>query len=489
MQRLTAVKCRWMPGRRAGRMGAGIVIGPALAVAGLLLLGGCGGAPRENIVLIVIDTLRPDRMGCYGAERNTTPFIGSLAARGVRFDRAYAPAPWTVPSMASLMTSLQPRDHGCRHGIVTKTSYGLVDQEVLDESFETLAERLKKMGYRTFGISANPHIAKEMGFAQGFDHFDMVWMADAAAVNEVAGAWGNLIRKGRRPYFLLVHYFDPHSPYYAKEPWITEYGGASTNHLIFGGLDPAERNKILSEVKRELGDDPAAMEAYMAGMRSDLLNLYDSEIAFCDDHIRQLFEGLRVDLDRTTVIVTADHGEEFFEHHGIIGHGRTLYEHAVRIPLIWSRPGGRRGIRIQTPVSLLDVLPTAVELAGGKKVAGCEGLSLAAAIMEGREPEARSFILETERHADAVWAGLLDEEWKFMVRGLALGQTESLLANLARNPEETIDWTAEQPEIAAQMRKTLMDWSQTRTAREAQRRSTWLDPKREQELRSMGYIK
>lgn len=472
-----------------GRWRAGLPAAAALAAL-LACAAGCGFQNRRpDIVLVVIDTLRPDRMSAYGAARDTTPFIRSIAERGVRFDAVYAPAPWTVPSMASLLTGLQPRDHGCRHGIVTKDSFGLVDQEELDAGFDTLAERLRQRGYRTFGLSANPHIAAEMGFAQGFDVFETLWMADADAVNAMAGQWRDRLRKGRAPFFLMLHYFDPHSPYYAKEPWAARYGGASTNHLRFSGMDPAERNEVLTGVKRELGDDTGALDAYIAGMRADLLNLYDSEIAFTDDRIRQLFGTLAIDPEKTVIVVTADHGEEFFEHGGVIGHGRTLYEVAVRIPLIWSLPGGRRGARVGTPVSLLDVLPTLLELAGAKPASGVEGLSLVPALRGEREPAQRSFILETERHPDSVWVGLVDEQWKYMLRTLAPGRTGSLLVNLAEDPGETRDCKAEHTEIAGQMHQSLEAWSGAREARQAQRRSTWLDPKREQELRSLGYLK
>ena len=468
-----------------------------LVLSALIFLSACPGGGRAkplpaledlNLLLIVMDTVGAEHIGAYGKTpkgRNLTPNIDRLAANGVLFKRAYAAAPWTMPSIASILTGQMPWRHG-----VTRPRHRLAEDRV------TLADMLKSRGYASAAVTSHMLLEEKFGLVQGFDKN---WQVNQGLVHQnitsdlvsdTAIKWLREQPQGpKSKFFLMLHYFDPHSPYYAREPWAARYGGASTNHLRFSGMDPAERNEVLAGVKRELGDDTGALAAYMDGMRADLLNLYDSEIAFTDDRIRQLFGTLGIDPEETAILVTADHGEEFFEHGGVIGHGRTLYEPAVRIPMIWSLPGGRRGVRIGTPVSLLDVLPTLLELAGAEPASGVDGLSLVPALREGREPAPRSFILETERHPDSVWVGLVDEQWKYMLRTLAPGRTGSLLVILAQDPGETRDCKAEHTEIAGQMHQSLEAWSGAREARQAQRRSTWLDPKREQELRSLGYLK
>jgi len=457
-------------------------------LCGLVLVTGC--ARRENVVVVVIDTLRPDRLGCYGHERGTSPFIDSLAAQGVVFEQAYSTSSWTVPSVASLMTGLPPRGHGCRHGIIHKGSRGLADQEVLAEEIETLAERMRSLGYRTYGVSANPHISREMGFAQGFDQFETLWLADAAAINGVVEMWqAELTKRRRRPFFLYVHYLDPHAPYHARAPWIEEFAAGSTNHVPFDSVTPEVRDALLVSGWRAAAGDSAAQAAFTAAARQGLLDLYDSEIGYVDKHLRQLLQRLGVEPGRDTVVVTADHGEEFLEHRGGTGHGKTLYETVVRIPLIWCGPQVKAaGRRVATAVSLVDIFPTLAALNKSPLPADTAGISLAGALQEGREPQERSLVMETERFAAHVWLGMRDEGWKYMLRAAA-GGAERELYHLQRDPGERENLAAGNETMTAAFDASLNAWLKERPERRAQRASVWLDSKREQELRSLGYLK
>lgn len=462
---------------------------PAL-LAAAALLAGC--APRrENVVLVVIDALRADRLGCYGHDRPVSPFIDSLARRSVVFDQAYAPAPWTVPSVTSLMTSLHPREHGCRHGYLNFDRYNILGQEKLDERFETLAGRMRTLGYQTYGVSANPHVAREMGLTRGFDHFETLWRADSAAVNSVLARWaGDLRGRHRRPWFLYIHYFDPHLPYVGREPWITTFSEGRTGYRRYDGIEHPELRALIEEARKRAGNDPAAQALTAHAMRTDLLDLYDSEIRFQDEHLRQAFGMLGIDPRRTTIILTSDHGEEFLEHDFQYGHGRSLYEPALRVPLLWCGPrvGAQPGTRIATPVTLLDIFPTLAALHRGAPPENARGLSLAATLATGAEPPERTFYFETERGPLYTFLGLRDGDWKFTRRGSA-GAGGVQLINLARDPNEATNLAADQAELTAQFSEHLDAWSRDHPPHDAERSRVQLDESRIRELRSLGYLK
>ena len=465
-----------------------------LVLAAGLFFAGC--APkRENVVLIVVDTLRADRLGCYGHDRPTSPFIDGLARRGVLFEQAYATAPWTVPSTASLMTSLNAREHGCQHGVIPKDVYGVMGQERLAESFETLAERMKALGYRTYGVSANPFIARETGFGQGFDEFRLLWFKDSPEVNRVVATWAEAFRAKRgKPWFLYLHYFDPHMPYDARYPWFSDFIGTGTIHRLYGGLHyKSWRDRFDGEL-RGLGGDQQRIADYVRTLRPDMLALYDSEIAFVDREIGRLFEQLEIDLDQTTVILTSDHGEEFFEHGLIVEHGRSLYEAAIRIPLIWSGPhvGAAPGTRIRTPVSHTDIFPTLAALNGGRPPANPNvcGIPLTAALAAGAEPPDRTLYFETERERQAqLYLAMRDGDWKYTIRADDGDRMYAMLVDLPRDPGETNNLAGVAGELAERFDKSLQTWHKEHPPLVLERVQTHLDEDRLRQLRSMGYLK
>ena len=315
------------------------------------------------MLLIVLDTLRADRLGAYGSTRGLTPFLDELAARGVVFENAYATSSWTSPSIASLFTSRHP----LQHGIVGFES-------VLGDGEATLAESLRALGFTSGGFSANFRISEGLGYGQGFD----VWRAYLASTDErdagpkvparfvrqqalawLSGVWD---REAPRPVFLYVHFMEPHSPY-----------------------DPPEavRRRLVPRASRAEAD---AANALLVGLRfgdlSDqqvalLAELYDAEVATLDAELRTLFEALSANgfLEHSIVVVVADHGEEFREH-GMLLHGITLFEPGVRVPLLLLAPGLEAGRRVAQPVSLLDVAPTILDLLGAPSQEHFEGRSL-----------------------------------------------------------------------------------------------------------------
>jgi arylsulfatase A-like enzyme len=311
-------------------------------------------APPEkqpNILFLLVDTLRHDRLTPYGYARDTSPEIARrLAGPGVVVEEAYSQAPWTLPSVVSFLTGRSPGELLGRD----LASYG-IPAEV-----ETLAERLAKLGYRTGGFFANPTLHAGAGFGQGFETLftppaDIEWIRKHAdELNRHAVPWIAAHQAGDRPFFAYVHYVDPHDPYDnpdvvdGRTPFDPDYKGPVRGEWVHG----VYTGRI--ELRRPLRD------------AAHLSALYDTEVRYVDRHIGALLATIPPEvLANTLVVLTADHGEELFDHGGW-KHGQTLYEEQIHVPLIfrWDRrlPAGTR---LAGTVRLLDLMPTLMHAAGG----------------------------------------------------------------------------------------------------------------------------
>ncbi len=329
--------------------------------------GGCAGPPPpDNVVVLLVDTLRADHLGCYGYERDTSPNLDRLASEGVLFENAIAQSSWTSPSVASLFTSLYPS----AHGVVRFSSK-------LGTNAPTLAQEMTARGRTTGGVSANiAFIRADRGFALGFSHFELAERRagpgdelekilrrapeEAAAVTDRGLAF--IDQATARPFFLYLHYLDPHSPYDAPPPHRDRF------------LDDAQK----SARPRFFGE--AGMVSASAADLPTLTALYDGEISYTDAEIGRFLDGLRERglLERTVVVVTSDHGEELLDHGGFT-HGSTLYREVVRVPLLVRMPEmAAAGRRVADVVELVDVGPTLLELVGPPDARKTEGQSLAA---------------------------------------------------------------------------------------------------------------
>ncbi len=340
---------------------------------------GCQSPPGSTrqpkaVVLITIDTLRADSVSFAPDGPPTTPFLAKLASEGVIFDKAYATASWTAPSMASLFTGLEPKSHGVVRGVIAADAHAesphAERQRVLAASLTTLAERFRDAGYRTVGVAANRHLAASLGFSQGFDaYLHEAPFIDADEVNghvlellrgefgnEAATAW----KSREKPTFLWMHYFDPHVPYEAREPWATEYGVAR---------EGSAAGVSFPELKQRFDDR-------IESARDELGPLYRSEIRYVDDRLEALDHELGFSDPNVLVIVTSDHGEELGDHGGL-GHGSTLFEETIRVPLFLRWPAGLPGgIRSDVPVTLLDVFPTVAALLSLEPPVAPQGIPL-----------------------------------------------------------------------------------------------------------------
>jgi arylsulfatase A-like enzyme len=289
---------------------------------------------RPNIIVILVDALRADHVGAYGYERNTTPVIDRFARECVLFSRATSASNWTPVSTASMLSglyafshSLIPPSKDTRPALQMALRLGLR----LGDGVELLAERLKRAGYTTAAVSANPWHNEEFGFFRGFGIFRVDRTAYANDMNRYALQVVNEIIKKKKPFFLYLHYIDPHKPYNPPHGYEKSFSA------------PLRDRRYPSDI-------------------SSLINLYDGEIRFVDRRIGEFFEKLkRIGLyNETFIIVTADHGEQFMER-GQQGHGEQLYMEEIRIPLIMK--SGASPHRVHETVSNIDIYSTILKAA------------------------------------------------------------------------------------------------------------------------------
>ena len=340
-----------------------------VVLACLLLVCACAqeAEERPDVVLVVVDTLRADRLSFHGCPQDNAPFLSELAQRSLVFENAWSPSSWTLPSAVSVVTSVLPSQHGVTSlaGLELGPDDEPVPVNCIPAEVETLAETLRKSGYRTFGVVSNVLVGSEVGFDRGFDRFVKLEDEDADAVNAVVADWTDELLGGG-PFFLYVHYFDPHDTYHARDPW---FDGTRS------GVDGGWTGELPEQVPHTYTD----LEWFMTRLEpqpdwlverraqdlstEDLHELvkwvraaYDSEIGYVDSRIAALYQALG--LDDAIVFFLADHGEEFYEH-GDLTHGNNLYAETVRVPLLLQLPGQNapRG-RVSRNVTTLDIVPT-----------------------------------------------------------------------------------------------------------------------------------
>jgi len=292
-----------------------------------------------NLVLVVVDTLRRDRLSTYGYERPTSPSLDGLAARGTVFDAAYSTAPWTWPSTASLLTGLQPREHGIRS---SRSCF-------LAEELTTLAEVCQDAGLATVGWSGNPLISPRLNFDQGFGRLTAPrnGFEDTGTFFEQVEAWVGQQGDGR--FFLYLHLVEPHHPY-RPLPLGAKLFAASwddTDGRLSNGVHLRVRDNNLLDERALPLDELLTQEE-----RDGVSDLYDACVWSADHWLGRLLGTLeRLGLeDRTVVAFTSDHGEELLER-GYLGHGRTLHDELVHVPLVLAGPGVPAGRRLAEPVS------------------------------------------------------------------------------------------------------------------------------------------
>lgn len=336
--------------------------------------------PRPNVVIYLVDTLRADRLGCYGYPRPTSPHLDRFAEGATLFETAVAQAPWTRPSVASVLTGLGPLAHGVR-----------TLEDRLPDAADTLAERLRAAGYRTAAFSTNAHVGADTGFAQGFDDFHFLPQEDSAAVSRRAAAW--LDQRGEGPFFLYVHTLDPHSPYTPPLDLRRKFAPGARPEA--GSLEHVRRIYAVRGKRR-------------AARIAEVDPLYDAEIAANDRSFGALLSALRERklFDESLIVFVSDHGEALGER-GAFGHAQSLYAEELDVPLVVKLPGQTRGERVSRLAQHVDLLPTVLAAAGLPPAPGLPGRDLFGPPGE-REPAAFSHLSYRGREGMSVVA----DGWK-----------------------------------------------------------------------------
>ena len=418
--------------------------------------------PRVNVVLFVIDTLRADRLGVYGYQRRpTSPNIDALARSGIVFEQACAPAPWTLPSMVSILTST----YLCEHQI-------LDNRQKLGDELEPLAARLKRLGYAARGLYANALVGPTYGLARGFDSYMPLKGKCEEKIRQL------LDNVPPEPLFLYVHTIEPHTPYlYAPMhlDGFRDVSRATRKEIQESYLKYRNSTRVDFAAKEPLGttDNSAEQKHCMAALnarRDDYNELYDAAIVAADQLVEVLIERLKERglWDNTLFILTSDHGEEMNEHGGWL-HDQSVYQELVHVPLVMHLPHDQyAGRRISRVISLVDVLPTIFDVLDQPSAArGARGASLMP-LIRGTADVAENDLCVTSMRWNAKkyyrpWKESRGDvnlvlrlgEWK----GIWNVEPQTLeLYNLRTDPAEQRDVCEENPELSLKMKQHAATW-------------------------------
>lgn len=441
--------------------GIGLMGSVMIAPHALLGLAPAGKSiARPNVLLVSLDTVRADRVRCYGYARPTTPGIDALAAGATLFEAAIAPAPWTLPSHASMLTGLYPHSHGAAGW-----------RSILPPRHVTLAETLLEAGYETAAFTGGAYLSSRFGLMQGFDVVEPLDGASTSAV--VARALGWLHDRRRKgPFFLFVHTYEPHTPYLDRSFASPSDAGRVGETFTLERLEALRSGRL----------DPTPAE------RRYISDLYDGDLRATDAALIRLWDWLREsgEMDRTVVIVTSDHGEELFERdvRRSAGHGHSLYEEIVRVPLVVRFPPVfSSGRRVRTPVSLVDIAPTVAGLLGTKWPAPADGCDLTQ-LEAGSPAMTREGVLSEAFIAGRDRRSLRTGRYKF-ITPTGAPAAEAELYDLDADPGERRSLSGDVPEIAGRLAARIRAYPLIAS----KNADVEVDTVLRRQLRSLGYIR
>lgn len=476
----------------------------ALAIAAAVIPGTTRAVARAthraagpSVLLITIDTLRADHLSAYGYPRQTSPVLDALARRGALFENALTPTPRTTQAIASMMTSLYPQTHGIR------TLWGS-----LPRTRVTLAERFRDAGYLTAGFWTTTFLDEKRGLAQGFDTYEntsiesdraelvtdraILWLADKVGTRPDPGR-----RDKRRPFFLWLHYRDPHMPY-----------NPPPEERIF--VDRDYRGEFRDAVRFYPSKELMVYNHLGLIDSSDVVQaaaLYDGEIRYADRQIGRLFKDLddRGLTEKTLIVVSADHGEGLSEHGYFFDHGDVLYDSSVKVPLILAGPDVPAA-RIAEQASLLDVAPTIARLANLPWAGEMEGRDLTTAIAEvaaGRPTSEPPRVLFGESGENLLGAfnifrfvegiegksrSARSDRWKLTMVPKPGGVRDYMLHDLALDPAESTNVLTEQPLVVEGLTAALDEFLRGAAGARTELGIGDVDEETQEKLRSMGYL-
>ncbi len=474
----------------------------------LLALAACGTPQPDSarhLLLISIDTLRAAQLGTYGYSRDTSPNLDGFATRGAVFRNAFSPAPWTVPAHMSVFTGLEP----VAHGVLDFPTSGR-----LGPDYVTLAEMLREQGFRTAAFTGGGFVSPGTGFARGFEQFVSRTRRFSGNI-EATREWIARLGKDER-FFVFLHGFDVHRPYRPPAPYSwkflprTEQLGAGRT-LVADRLYPLAED-LIRVFQHHRGNVEAIRAEPTERERELLISLYDGEVGWVDHQLGELLAWLerRGVLRETLVVVLSDHGDEFWEH-GRLDHTHSLYDELIRAAWFLAGPGVPQA-RIESPVSLTDVLPTLCELLAVPVAVPVQGVSRVGLLAPGSgaapaEP-VFSFLgfSAYPYRASAVRSG----RWKLIrwsLAGMREVSREQLsrhhytalfreeaedfveLFDLVRDPGEHENVSQQHPELVTALQAALdARLQQSAGFRRAPGKPVELSPESREALRALGYL-
>jgi arylsulfatase A-like enzyme len=471
----------WPRGRLLGGIFCLILLGVNIVGFSAKIAAANIASKKPNVLLISIDTIRSDHLGCYGYERDTSPSLDRFAAEAIRFDKAVVPMSHTLPSHTSLFTGLNPLRHRLK-----------MNGMKLEPDLLTLTEILKNHGYSTFAGIGSVILKNTTGMSRGFDVYDENMNGNlsrlAEDVRKSAELWLN--KAGASGFFMFLHFWDPHSPYQPPAPFDTFFKSHNDgfsdlylptrlnhDHLkgVYGDFEDRELPKFIEKEK----------------------NLYDGEIRYLDDELGKFFDYLKEQgmWDNTLIIITGDHGESLGER-GWWGH-ESFFEEQVLVPLLIKLPGNGRAVEsVHQTVRLIDIVPTVMDLLNIGNMPEYDGKSLVDLMTVANGHGSRTTYLERRDYPDEMRIKSLDEygkgreyairtdDWKLVLKELE----DNELYNLKADPLETNNLISVEPDIAKSLVDSVYRWIADGSVNANTVKSN-LDAETLKQLKSLGYIR
>ena len=443
-----------------------------------------------NVMLCLIDTLRADRVGTYGYNAGTTPVLDVLAKEGVVFENCYTPAPWTLPTVVSLHTSTWPCDHGV-----------LLDGQVVSYDLPLLAELLHENGFATGSFVSNSYAGEASGLFRGFE------MRNQHGGTVDYRTFVGWMSSRDKPFFAYIHSIEPHDPYTAPPEFLARFGQVpEQTQAIINNVFRQFRQSTRVDFKQKLplgSTDNTAQQQQIINqliqLNEPIRMLYDAEICVADSNIGATVDVLKQKgaWDKTLFIVFADHGDEFGEH-GYFSHDQSLYEELIRVPLIVHFPGNQyAGTRVKRIVNLIDLMPTILSLVHVPIPETVQGGDLLPLVEnESSVPEPATTVVSFRANKKKYFKPFAQTRGneniairKGNMKGiLSLAPKNIELYDLAADPHERNDLSAAQPELATQLRRSIMEWLAARPQLGGPGTGRPLSEGALDSLRNLGYI-
>ena len=430
-----------------------------------------------SVLLITIDTLRADHLGVYGYQRKTSPHIDALGQRGTVFDRAFTFWPKTRGSFVMMMTGRRPSQNGYSK-----------EHPVLLDFNPTLASVLKQAGYRTAAVLDNPNLASQHGYSRGFERYRETWEepalvteTDRAHVITEDGIAHLRAAREDQPFFLWLHYVNPHAPYTPPAPFDRAFTDGATS-----GPRLAPVSGFHGGVKKEWAVAGKTLGYYVSQ--------YDGEIASVDAEVGRVLAALDATpvAGKTVVVLTSDHGESLGEHDYYFDHGEDLFDPCLAIPLIVAMPGAKGGQRSSEFTSTLDLVPTILDAVKVSYPPDLAGTSVLGAVTGGGGPGRTRLFAQNDRNLSATF----DERFKLVDTPRDDGQAETALYDRQRDPGENRDVRTSEPEPFRVARRELdlfldranREWTKTKELVLGKKGEQPMSKEACEKLLALGYV-